>query len=68
MIRTVTGALSEKIKGNILMHEHICCVSNDMLCVFGFRGNNLRVSLFKGVVKTGNMPDYAQSVSDNSRF
>ena len=37
-------------------------------CSIGFRGNNLRVSLFKGVVKTGNMPDYAQPVSDNPRF
>lgn len=35
MIQTVTGSLSQNINGNILMNEHICCVSNNMLKVFG---------------------------------
>lgn len=37
MIETVTGALRGKISGKILMHEHICCISNDMLHTFGKR-------------------------------
>ena len=35
MIQTVTGALSKNFQGNVLMHEHIRCVSNDMLKAFG---------------------------------
>ena len=38
MIQTVTGEISKKeISGNALIHEHICCVSNDMLHAFGKR-------------------------------
>ncbi len=36
MIRTVLGDI-ENPNGNILMHEHIQCVSNDMLQAFGNR-------------------------------
>lgn len=35
MIETVTGVLRQKVSGNILMHEHIACVSNDMIHTFG---------------------------------
>ena len=35
MIQTVTGTLSKNFDGNVLMHEHIRCVSNDMLKAFG---------------------------------
>lgn len=35
MIETVTGALREEILGKVLMHEHIGCISNDMLHTFG---------------------------------
>ncbi len=36
MIRTVLGDIDNQ-KGNVLMHEHIQCVSNDMLAAFGKR-------------------------------
>lgn len=35
MIQTVTGSISPQNIGNILIHEHIQCVSNDMLHTFG---------------------------------
>ena len=35
MIQTVTGTLSKNFHGNVLSHEHIRCVSNDMLKAFG---------------------------------
>ncbi|MBE6696666.1 MAG: hypothetical protein E7587_09490 [Ruminococcaceae bacterium] len=38
MIQTVTGEISKnEISGSTLIHEHICCVSNDMLHAFGKR-------------------------------
>ena len=37
MIQTVKGALKTNFTENILIHEHICCVSNDMLHAFGDR-------------------------------
>lgn len=38
MIQTVTGQISKnEISGNTLIHEHISCVSNDMLHAFGKR-------------------------------
>lgn len=36
MIQTVTGPVA-RAEGRILMHEHIACVSNDMLHIFGSR-------------------------------
>ena len=35
MIRTVTGEVSTSDVKNVLCHEHIQCVSNDMLHIFG---------------------------------
>ncbi len=35
MIKTVLGEIDKSISGNILIHEHIRCVSNDMLAAFG---------------------------------
>lgn len=35
MIRTVTGKICTSDVKNVLLHEHIQCVSNDMLHVFG---------------------------------
>lgn len=35
MIQTVTGAISENFNKKVLIHEHISCVSNDMLQAFG---------------------------------
>ncbi len=35
MIRTVTGDISKKECGNVLMHEHIMCASNDLRHAFG---------------------------------
>ncbi len=35
MIRTVLGDIDKSKRGNALMHEHIQCVSNDMLMAFG---------------------------------
>ncbi len=35
MIRTVLGDIEKRAVGNVLMHEHIQCVSNDMLYAFG---------------------------------
>ncbi len=35
MIRTVLGDINNEALGNVLMHEHIQCVSNDMLRAFG---------------------------------
>lgn len=37
MIQTVSGAISENSNLKVLMHEHIACVSNDMLHAFGKR-------------------------------
>lgn len=34
MINTVLGKINAKDLGNILMHEHIGCISNDMMYVF----------------------------------
>ena len=35
MIQTVTGAISENFNKKVLIHEHVSCVSNDMLHAFG---------------------------------
>lgn len=35
MIYTVTGAMPARHFGRILMHEHVCCASNDLLHTFG---------------------------------
>ncbi len=35
MIYTVTGAISEPGPGSVLIHDHIRCLSNDMLHTFG---------------------------------
>jgi|BioPla2DNA2_1021312.scaffolds.fasta_scaffold409631_1 predicted metal-dependent phosphotriesterase family hydrolase len=37
MIETVTGQINKNFTGNILMHEYIRTVSNDMLHTFGKR-------------------------------
>ena len=34
MIYTAKGALNASECGNVLMHEHIGCIANDLLCIF----------------------------------
>lgn len=69
MIRTVLGDISIKNSGNILMHEHIWCISNDMLSSLGDKWmdiakfENYAVSVIKSIKENYGVTTFVDGTS-----